>query len=269
MRDFSGFANTITLFRAEPRLIDGTPFDYGIHQGGVKSICQRFNRPDTDTENLEHIRVTDVAGLQVTGISTGISFFIRFRIHDLALQGTTTPIERTLFEKVDDATPSNAYQLQVDPDGRLIFYLKIGGVVYSAQTATTTIAINTVYEVWVTYANSGNVIHIYVNNADKSLTTPATAPTWQADTSVPDLFIFRRGYESPGYVYGDLYDFELFKEKVVSSTEVGYHYTNKWTIANIPFSQVLIGAYWAAYGEVGNESFTSTSFTSTSFTVPP
>lgn len=262
MKDWSGFDNDIDLVRAEPSLIDGTPFDYGIHTDGVKSICMRFNRPDTDTENLEHIKIHDNARLQVSGISTGMSYFIRFRVKDLAQQGS---INRTLFEKIDDSTPNNGVMLQLSATGRLIFFIIIGGTLTKVQTDAGTISVDTVYEVWVTYAVSGNTVHIYVNNVDKTLSTPSDSANWQSTKTNHDLFMFRRGFGSDGFVYGDFYDFELFKEKVVSSTEVGRHYTNKWTIANIPFGQVMITDYWATYGDLSGSSFTSQSFTSQSF----
>jgi len=287
--DWSGYDNECLMVRSEPILMDGSPFDYGIHTGGVKSICQRFNAPNRDTTNLEHYKITDNARLQVSGISTGISYFIRFRILDLAAQDG---LERTLFEKIDDSTPNNAAMLKVSVDGRLKGVVKQGGSTLAMQTAAGTIAVNTVYEVWLTYDVTGSpTMHIYVNNVDKTLTTDAGAVNWQANLTNHDLFLFRRGFDTTGgYVYGDFYDFELFREKVVSATEVSHHFTNKWTLSDIAFGQVMIAGYWATYHSsiiippttsynslsytatsyttysiVGGASFTITSFTSTSF----
>ena len=263
MKDWSGFDNEIKLIRAEPLLIDGTPFDLGIHTAGVKSTALKFNRPNTSTENSEDIQVTDNTRLQVSGISTGISYFIRFRIHSLAQQGS---LNRTLFEKVDDSTPNNAAMLQVSTDGKLIFIVKRGGSTVAKETASSTVTTNTVYEVWLTYNVTGPAIKIYVNNVDKSLSDYLGSVDWQSDLTNHDLFVFKRGFGSGGYVYGDLYDFEVFREKVVSTTEVGHHFTNKWTLANIPFGQVMITNYWATFIDLaGTSSFTTTSFTTSSF----
>lgn len=240
--DKSGFLNHATL-NGDPTLIDGAPFDLGIVDGAsnTKSIAMRFNRPTSPLVNTESLTISDNSSLQVSGIATGMSYFIRFRVKDLAQQGG---INRTLFEKIDDSTPNNGAMLHLSTDGRLAFYVKRAGTEYNAQTAAGTIVADTVYEVWLTYAVSGNVIHIYVNNVDKSL-TGATAANWHATLTNHDLSIFRRGLGSDGYVYGDFYGFELLREKVVSSTEVGRHFTNKWTLANIPFGQVMISNYFA------------------------
>jgi len=263
INDISGFANHGTLF-GDPLLVDGTPFDYGIHTGGTKSIALRMNRTTSFLENGEYINVPDDTDIQVSGIATGISYFIRFKIHSLANQGSR---ERTIFEKIDDSTPTNAAIATVSSDGRIKFYLKRGGTWYRNQTATSTIVAGTVYEVFITYANSGNVVHIWVNNVDKTLTDPGSDPTLHATLSNHDLSLFRLGAGSTGgYTYGDLYDFLIYREKVVSSTEVGQHFANKWTIANIPFGAVMVTNYWATYAEPDIPAFTSTSFTSTSFT---
>ncbi len=259
--DKSGFHNPGTL-NGDPMLVDGAPFDYGIHTGGFKSIALRFNRPTSDLENEEYIRVPDSTDIQVVGITTGNSYFIRFKIFSLAQQGGTN---RTLFEKIDDSTPNDGVQAQITTDGRLLFYLKRAGTVYKNQTAAGTITTNTVYEVWFTYANSGNVVHIYVNNVDKTLTSPAD-PVWHTPLTDHDLSIFSCG-STYGHLYGDLYDMLMFKQKVVSSTEVSRHYTNKWTLANIAFGHVAVANYFATYYESpSSTSFTSNSFDPSSFT---
>lgn len=243
MTDWSGYSNTVSLVRSEPRLMDGAPFDYGIHTDGVKSTCLRFNRPDTETENLEYIKIEDDVRLSIKDKVTGNSYFIRFRLLDLAQQGG---LSRTLFQKIDDSTPDNGVMLQVTASGNLIFIVKQSGVT-TAKTTSTIISTNVVYEVWCTYAVTGPVVHVYVNNVDESLSDYGGAINWASDLTNHDLIIFKRGFDSEGYVYGDFYDFELFREKVVSGTEVGHHFTNKWTLANIAFGEVMIANYWATF----------------------
>lgn len=258
--DISGFNNHGTI-NGDPMLLDGTPFDYGIHSGGTKSICCRFNRPTSDFTNEEYISIEDSTDTQVTGISTGISFFIRFRLHSLAQQGS---LDRTLFSKIDDDTPNNAYMARVKSDGTLQFFIKKGGTdVASKETASATITTNTVYEVWFTYANSGNAVKIYVNNVDKTLSN-ISAPTWSTGTD-HTLSIFRKHQGAGGYVYGDLWDYEQFKEKVVSTTEVGRHYTNKWTLADIGFGQVMVSNYWATPFPQAQQAYTTAGYTSTGY----
>ena len=251
LRDWSGFdeERIHNQIVGDPILIDGTPFDLGIHDGGVKSTCLRFNRPTSESVNEEYVKVYDVddngnSRIALSGISTGISYFIRFRIKDLAQQGG---VDRRIFEKIDDATPNNGVMLRVGSNGTLKLNIKRSGTEYNNDTASGTIAVDTVYDVWVTYAVSGNVSHIYVNNVDKTLSA-GSSPTWHSDLSNWDMAVFARGGTSTtGFLYGDLYDFRVYREYVVSSTEVGYMNTNKWTIANIPYGQVMITDYWATY----------------------
>jgi len=240
-KDWSGFEN-VALIYGDPILVDGAPFDYGIHDGvlNTKSIALRVNRPTSPLVNNEYIQVTDNANLQVSGTTVGLSYFMRFKISDLAGQGG---YNRTLFEKIDGDTVQDAVVAIVTPSGQVRFHVKRSGVFYNWQTAGGTIAIDTVYEVWFTFTQSGSVGHIYVNNVDKTLTDPGN-PTLQSDVTNHDLWLFQRGKgPEAGFFYGDFYDFMMFKNKVVTSTEVSRHYTNKWTLANIPFGQVLISNY--------------------------
>ena len=250
----------------DPLIVDGSPHDDGIKTSGVKSIALRFNRPHEPEQihdefiTIEHDNDTRVS----EDLSTGISFFMRFRVFALDEQNGE---ERTLWEKTDNDPVTDGMQIRINPSGRLKFHIVNTGVEYNVQTATGTIALDTVYDVWCTYAKSGNVQHIYVNNIDKSLVA-SDSPDFHGDADNLDHTIMSIGQGTPaGNVYGDLYDFREYREKVVSATEVGRMWTNKWTIADIPYGQVMIANYWATYPETPlAESFTSTSFTSTSFT---
>lgn len=264
-KDFSGFNRFATIY-GDPTLVDGT-IDLGIRDGGaVKSIARRMNRPTSDFENAEWLQVPDSAGIQVATITTGFSIFVRFRLFSLADQGGKSP---TIFEKIDDSTPSNATMLQAKSDGKLLFITKKGGTTTSKETAISTVTTNTVYDVFVTFTVSGAVEHIYVNGVDKTLTTFAGVVNWQTTLTNHDLFIFRRGLgEDGGFAYGDFYDFKYYKDRVVNQTEVTQHQTNKWTIANIAFGSVMVSDYWATFGGVSvGASFDPISFDGSSFTV--
>lgn len=236
MIDASSFKNHATI-TGEPTLVDGAPFDIGLFDGtdNVKSLAARFNRPTSQYVNTEKMTIPDVANIQVLGISTGMSYFIRLKISSLVTQGA---LERTIFEKIDDNTPNNGAMLYVTSDGKLIFFVKLGGVLTAKQTAAGTIATDTVYDIWCTYAVTGPVVHIYVNNSDKTLSDYGGTTTWHTTLTNHDLTIFNRGAGSNGYLYGDFYTMRMAKEKVVSSTEVAQHYTNKLTTADIPLGQV-------------------------------
>jgi len=265
LTDDSGFGNHATI-GGEPVLVDGN-FDLGIVDGpnNVRSVAMRFNRPLSEFVNGEYLQIPDNTGLQMIGVVTGFSIFMRFRLGSLANQGGKAI---TLFEKIDDSTPNDARMAQVSSDGKIIFIEKLGGVTTAKETATGTVTTDTVYDVWFTFRVSGLTMHIYVNNVDKTLSSYAGAVEWHSTLTNHDMSIFRRGLgESGGYLYGDLYPVPtIFKEKIVSSTEVGYHFTNKWTIADLAFGEVPISNYSVSH-TVAVQSFTSGSFMSVSYTM--
>ena len=90
---------------------------------------------------------------------------------------------------------------------------------------------------------------------------------WAPDPTQHDLFMFTRGYAANGgHVYGDLYDFRVYSEKLINSTDVSRMWTNKLTIANIPFGQVIVSNYWATYDLTANLGYTSIGYTSAGYT---
>ena len=267
LTDWSLANETIKLW-GDPTIVDGAPHDEGIKTSGVKSIALRLNRPTSPLVNEEYIEIEDSGTLQIAGTSTGKSYFMRFRIHNLALQGG---LERTLFAKIDGDTVQDAVLATVSTDGRIRWYVKRSNVWHRVQTAASTISVNTVYDVVFTWTQSGSVQHIYVNDLDKSLTDPGADPTLASNTFSHEIFIGQRGSgPEDGFAYMDLYDFRIYDEKIISALEVSHLFANKWTIADIPFGQVIISNYWSTYPESPSTfSFTATSFTATSFTATP
>lgn len=269
-KDTSGSNHPATIY-GDPTLVDGI-LDLGIHTYGIKSIARRMNRPTSDFENLEWMQVADAPELQVTG-TTGFSIFVRFRPFSLADQNGRSP---TVFEKIDDSTPTNAKMLQLKDDGRIVFAVKHLGITYAKETLTTAIPLasqpGAVYDTFVTYNPADHTIHIYVDGSDKPLQDFVGTVNWQTDLTNHDLFIFRRGAGTEeGFLYGDFYDLKIYPDWIVSQAEVTYHYANKWTTSNIPFGQVMISNYWATFGSVigvpGLCSFSSVSFSPTSFSI--
>lgn len=244
LNDISGFGNNGSI-NGDPLLIDGTPFDYGIHTGGTKSVALRFNRPTSELVNQEYITIPDHNEISPLGFATGFSIFMRFRVFSLASQGG---LSRTLWEKVDDSTPNDGHLMKLSSAGRLIFVVIEGGVETKKQTGSSAITTDTVYDLWATYDKNTNAIKIYLNNVDQTLTDNTDAAGWHGTLSNHDMSIFRRGLgSSGGHIYGDLYDFMLKRQTVVSATDVSRHYTNKWTTADIPFGQVMVSDYYATY----------------------
>jgi len=265
LKDWSTLSRTVDLI-GDPLLVDGN-FDDGTKSEGVLSICTRFNRPTSDARNNEYVIVQNL-GSQTMDIdnltSPGKSYFMRFRLFSLAQQENA---RIRLWEKTDNATPNDGIHVKIDPDRRLIVVIKKSGIEYKKETATGVMQTNTVYDLWVTFADASGTIHVYLNNVDMTLSNNTDATNWHSDLTNNDIYIFRRGSgDDSGHVYGDLYDFRIYDGKVVSSTEVGYHFTNKWTIVDIPFGQVIISNYWATFDEIPHVGgYDSTGYDSTGF----
>jgi hypothetical protein len=242
-KDISGFQRIVAI-NGDPILVNGN-LDLGTMTHGCKSIAMRMNRPTSDLENQEWLEVPDATSLQVIGITTGLSIFVRVRLFSLASQEGRDP---TIFEKIDDSTPNNAMMLVAKSDGKLVFIVKRGGTVTAKETPANTVTTNTIYDIFVSFAVSGSVMHVYVNSVDKTLVNFTGNVNWQTNTINHNLFIFRRGAtEMEGFVYGDFYDLVYYRDKIVTQAEVTNYYTNKWTISTIPFGQVMIVDHYYAH----------------------
>ena len=280
IKDFSKYgSDRLSELFGEPILVDGSPFDYGIDNlsVGVKSRAVRFNRPTSPSLAAEYIQVNGTynTALDVATGTLGKSYFIRFRIYDLSLFGG---ISRTLFEKTDDITPNNGIQLCVTTDGRLRIFIKRAGTEYKWMTNASVINTNDIYDCFITYTYSGNVVHIYlakkngttgvddVSPTDMTLNANVETINWHPTLTNLDLNVMRRGVGTDGgRVYGDFYDMKVYNQ-VITSTQVGRHWINKLTVSDIPFGQVIAANHWAPSGTTGVQAYTTTGFTSTSFT---
>jgi len=270
--DLSGFNNNGSIF-GDTLLVDGT-LDIGCNNTGTKSVATRFNRPSSDFENEEYIKLPDNTHTKISNITTGFSEWMRVRPFAIDNQGD---ISRTLWEKVDDNTPNDARMLQIRDTGRLLYVVKDGGVTTAKWTPTGTIeeatSTSLPYDIVCTYATSGNVIHIYVNGVDQTLSTSSASINWQDTLTNHDLYLMERGAGSEdGHVYGDFYGYRLYREKVLSQTEVTRFYTNKWSISNIAFGAVAIEdhyATWIGSGGAASGGFDATGFDNTGFDTTP
>lgn len=267
LKDWSGFNNNASI-HGDPILVEST-FDPQTYNYGTKSTAIRFNRSTSEFENTEYLQVPDAANLRISGISTGFSVFVRFQLYSTDEQNSRA---RTLFEKIDDSTPSNATMLQVKDDGRVVFIVRRAGTTYAKETGAALTPPFSVYDLFVTYAVSGNVIHIYVNGVDQTLTNFVGTVNWQDTLTDFDTYIFQRGAGSEaGYVNGDMLVFKRYQEMVVSPTQVTNHWTNKITISPHAIGTSMITNYWATFGGAGTIpticSFSPTSFSPVSFNV--
>lgn len=270
VKDRSGHNNQAVL-HGDPTLVDGT-LDLGIMTQGAKSIARRMNRPSSDLQNQEWISVPDAPDVRIASLTVGISIFVRFRLLSLDDQGGRAP---TIFEKIEDASATNAMMLQAKSDGRLIFVFKNGGTLIAKESALPTVVTGAVYDVWMVFDEADDSIHGYKDGVELTLEDFTGNINWQSNTTDYDLQIFRRGPdEEEGFVYGDFYDYKIYQEYVVSDLDVQRHFINKWTISDIPFGQVMITNYWSTFGSGGGGgippvicSFSPVSFSPISFNV--
>jgi hypothetical protein len=269
IKDLS-YHNNVARINGDPTLVDGT-IDLGLATHGTKSIAMWLNRPTSEFENLEWIQIPDSVDTQLASDSTGFSLFLRFRMHSVEEQGG---LSATLYQKVDDSTPNNAVMVQVKDDGRIVVVIKKGGTVTAKETVLGVIQVDQVYEVHITFTVSGSVIHVYVDSVDKTLTTHTGTINWQETLTNHDTYLGRRGFGSiGGFANYDFYDVIMWLSRILNQTEVTRFFTNKWTIANIPFGKCIIANYWATSGgseppeEEAECSFSEDSFSATSFMI--
>jgi len=271
IKDQSGFHNDASV-HGDPILVDGT-LNLGLNTIGTKSTAVRYNRPGSIFENDEYITIPDASNIQTDAIVTGFSEFIRVR--PLSID-EDDGMSITLIEKIDDSTPNDARMLQVRDTGRLLYVVKDGGTTYAKWTATNTVTernktTGLPFDIVCTYTVSGHVIHIYVDGVDQTLTDFTGSVNWHDDLTNHELNLFRRGKgSSGGHVYGDLYDYRLYAEKVLSSTEVTRLYTNKLSISNIGFGKVAVidhCATWTGSGGAPAGGFDSVGFDGNGFDV--
>src|SRR5574339_57330 len=104
----------------------------GIGAGGT--ICMKFDG------STNYVKTTTSTHLQITGKSTGMNFFMRFK-------PTNVAGNQTLFEKLDDTTPAYAYKAMVI-GGDLIFMVKFNSLFYIVGTGSGVLSNNTWYDVW-------------------------------------------------------------------------------------------------------------------------
>lgn len=268
LKDWSGFNNTAEI-HGDPILVP-SDFDPGTYTYGTKSTALRFNRTGGEFENNEWLQVPDAANLRVSSLSTGFSMFFRFQLYNIDNQNGRS---RTLFQKIDDATPDNATMLQVKSDGRLVFIVIDGGVTTAKETGAALTPPFSVYDVFVTYTVSGSVLHIYVNGVDQTLNDFTGDINWQTSTTDYDLYIYQRGAGSDaGFANGDMFIIKRYQEMIVSQTQVTNHWNNKITISPHEYGTSMITNYWATFrGAIpplpGLCSFSSISFSPESFNI--
>jgi hypothetical protein len=217
----------------------------GTYTDFTLSLATRYNEPDIDETNQGYIYFDDHVDLQIG--SSKISEMIRFR--PLSTDEDRNDAQ-TLIHKFDADDFDEARRLFYTQGGRLVYSVNYNGTNYRKTTDFDTIVpkgdTDNPYEIWATFDPAliaTNPIKIAVDNTFPTLTTPSFT-AWDGDETNHTLKLFNMDPVDGGLVSGDFYTYKLFKGMIVSNAQIGYHYTNKWTIENIPFGQVCVVDNW-------------------------
>ena len=247
LTDYSGFNNNAEIF-GSPCLTSG--IDVGYLGGSKQSVAH-------DAGEEIYYEVPDNTTIQVTGISTGISFFDRVKFKSFTTQNGA---DRVLMWKIDDVSANNGFYMKVMDTGKLRFYIKRAGTEYKVETVTP-LSLDTAYDLGFTYTVAGNLMKVYVDGIEQTYTSPA-ALTWPDSTL--NMVINRRTTDI-GCGDTDRMDTRVYREKVLSQTHFANLFTNKISISTALFGEVAVTDGSIMPRLPMGDSFTSTSFTTTSF----
>lgn len=187
--------------------------------------------------------LADHADFRLETCTVGFSSLFRFQPFLVDLSGGKP---RTIIQKKD---PSNDtyFGFDIQSNGSLLFYVLFNNTQKRVITPPGLIVPYGRYEVAGTFDVPTLTAKLYVNNVEYTASSGASI-------NVPNYTEFRLGWHSAfvnppaGEEYPLLADSKLYcgalqsvkfwREKVLTAAQVGYHYTNKLTIANLPFGQV-------------------------------
>jgi Concanavalin A-like lectin/glucanases superfamily len=258
-RDISTFDNVITANNNKHWcLADSGALDVGylgMFNGVNSSPCWKLNGIDDSGE------VTDNTRLQVKGTTVGFSVAAWVKISDFSQHQATN---RRIVSKQDDA--SNAYCFFVTSTNKAGFTIKFANVEYKVETPAT-LALDTWYFLVGTFKSTATIeARIYLNSI---VSTTAFAGTIVYPTINTNLQLFTNGNDGHlgdiGDFSGYVRDVRIWRNKILSQTEINQFFANKNTISNIPLGSVMLAGFTYTGGDMDLSSFTTTSFTTTSF----
>ena len=226
----------------------------GTYQGVSSCPCWQLDGETDSGQVADHTR------LQVKASTVGISITAWVKIADFTqYQGTN----RRIVAKKDDT--DNAYTLFITSTNKAVFTVKFAATEYKVETPAT-LAANTWYFIAATFDSATPTAKIYLN-ATVSTTAFTGSVTYPYVNT--NLQLFGNGNDGhlgdKGDFSGWVRDIRIWKEKVLTATEIGYFNTNKNSISNIPLGGVTIAGFTWVPADMALSSFTTTSFTTTSF----
>lgn len=225
----------------------------GINYGFAQSTESIFDGRSCYAEIEDH------DDLKISTISTGFSLFFRFLPFSLDQSGG---YNQQVVSKIDTAD-TDWWSFEIFEDGKAAFNMEKSNTIYSIVTPAAIISpvlytnlttLTPRYDVGVTFDEGTDTLKLFVNNTlydtvNSSLQAGSQIPSYAAsntkinigrwtDIVTPAVGEKYAARSASKLYHGVFQQLKFFKDKVATDAEVGYHYTNKVTIADIPFGQV-------------------------------
>ncbi|MDN5844790.1 MAG: hypothetical protein L0H53_00775 [Candidatus Nitrosocosmicus sp.] len=243
--DISGFGHTA-------KTVGINRLRKGIDYGSSRSIENVFDGRSCYAEVDNH------SDIRISSITTGYTLFFRFLPFALDESGGFRQVV-VCKKDIDD---TDWWSFEIYEDGKASFNQKKANVIKSITTPVSTIAAvpydqitdsTARYDVAVTYDHNTTTLKLFIDNVkydtvSSSLPTGTQSPSATLNNNLnvgryTDLVAPLAGEKYPARVdsklyYGTFQQLKFFQDKVATDLEVGYHYTNKLTITDIPFGEV-------------------------------
>src|SRR5215216_157588 len=205
--DESGFQNHGVLDSGSPTNASGP---------NTSMPSLRFDGLD-DTISIPN---NSTINLQTAASSTGFSVSFNINPTSLSLHGGK---HRIIACKTDDSVSARqwGWMIWLEANGNLFFHVRIANVFYTASKTFAFPSVNKWYRLFCTFTRSTNTPRIYVDGAlsTDAVTTYVGALTLPSTNT--NLYIGSNDIAGQSYLSGFLSDFRFWREKAVTSQEIG------------------------------------------------
>lgn len=212
----------------------------------------------------------------VVNSAPGFTICMWIKPNSVGLHGGQT---RVIACKVDDdpSLQNNGWSIFLQTNGTVVFSVKKDGIIH---TTTNTGAISILgtrwYFVVCSYDTTTNTPNIYVDgvHANENITA-SIAPRFPTSPA-GGLTLYIGGTNASGhsYFHGGISDFRFWKNRLLTSVEIAFQFSNKYTITNINHVALINVAQTETDGgtpppptETSLFSYSPLSFTSDSYTI--
>ncbi len=208
-----------------------------------------------------YAEISDSEDIQISSITDSFSLFFRFLPFSLDKSGG---YRQVVCCKVDTAD-TDWWSFEISENGNARFNMVLDSTEYTIVTPDSVISAtsysdlnteSTRYDVAVTFDLDTDTLKLFINNTKyDTVSNTLDTDTQQPDSSLNNNLMVGRWADIVDPATGEKYaarnlsklyhgvfqQLKFFKDKLVTDDEVGYHYTNKLSISDIPFGQVALG----------------------------